>query len=175
MVPAMKLTARGRYSIKAMLDLALQRGLGPCPVRAIAQRQNIPMPYLEKLLIELRRAGLVESLRGTRGGYQLAKQKIRETQLDLTWKQWSLENKLQNRLTEYNNLGQQVAFQETATDGFLKLRDMELMRFKQGESSLFIVNAREIRWLDAVSKLLALKTKRKQTRVSIDHLMGSLF
>ncbi len=110
-----------------------------------------------------------------RGGYQLAKQKIRETQLDLTWKQWSLENKLQNRLTEYNNLGQQVAFQETATDGFLKLRDMELMRFKQGESSLFIVNAREIRWLDAVSKLLALKTKRKQTRVSIDHLMGSLF
>jgi Rrf2 family protein len=73
MVPAMKLTARGRYSIKAMLDLALQRGLGPCPVRAIAQRQNIPMPYLEKLLIELRRAGLVESLRGTRGGYQLAR------------------------------------------------------------------------------------------------------
>ncbi len=69
----MKLTARGRYSIKAMLDLALQRGVGPSSVRSIAQRQNIPMPYLEKLLIELRRAGLVESLRGTRGGYQLAR------------------------------------------------------------------------------------------------------
>lgn len=69
----MKLTARGRYSIRAMLDLALQRGAGPSSVRSIAQRQNIPMPYLEKLLIELRRAGLVESLRGTRGGYQLAR------------------------------------------------------------------------------------------------------
>lgn len=73
-VAAMKLTARGRYSIKAMLDLALQRGIGPSSVRAIAQRQNIPMPYLEKLLIALRRAGLVESLRGMHGGYQLARE-----------------------------------------------------------------------------------------------------
>jgi Rrf2 family protein len=69
----MKLTTRGHYSVKALLDLALQPGYGPASVRAIAQRQDLPAPYLEKLLIELRRAGLVESVRGAQGGYQLAR------------------------------------------------------------------------------------------------------
>jgi Rrf2 family transcriptional regulator, iron-sulfur cluster assembly transcription factor len=69
----MKLTKRGHYSVKAMLDLSLQPGFGPASVNAIAARQSLPAPYLEKLLIELRRAGLVKSLRGTQGGYKLAK------------------------------------------------------------------------------------------------------
>ncbi len=68
----MKLTTRGHYSVKALLDLALQPGYGPASVRAIAQRQDLPAPYLEKLLIEMRRAGLVQSIRGVQGGYQLA-------------------------------------------------------------------------------------------------------
>ncbi|MBX2864422.1 MAG: Rrf2 family transcriptional regulator [Leptolyngbyaceae cyanobacterium MAG.088] len=67
----MKLTTRGHYSVKAMLDLSLQPNLAS--VKLIAQRQNLPAPYLEKLLIQLRRAGLVESVRGSRGGYRLAK------------------------------------------------------------------------------------------------------
>lgn len=70
----MKLTTRGHYSVKALLDLSLQPGYGPASVRAIALRQDIPAPYLEKLLIEMRRAGLVKSIRGSVGGYQLAKQ-----------------------------------------------------------------------------------------------------
>ena len=69
----MKLTTRGDYSVKAMLDLSLQPGFGPASVSAIAERQRLPMPYLEKLLIELRRAGLVKSIRGAHGGYKLAK------------------------------------------------------------------------------------------------------
>ena len=69
----MKLTTRGHYSVKAMLDLSLQPGYGPASVSAIATRQYLPLPYLEKLLIELRRAGLVKSIRGVHGGYQLAK------------------------------------------------------------------------------------------------------
>ncbi len=69
----MKLTTRGHYSVKALLDISLQPGYGPTSVRAIAQRQNIPAPYLEKLLIEMRRAGLVQSIRGMFGGYQLAR------------------------------------------------------------------------------------------------------
>ncbi len=56
-----------------MLDLSLQPGYGPASVNAIATRQHLPAPYLEKLLIELRRAGLVKSLRGVHGGYRLAK------------------------------------------------------------------------------------------------------
>jgi len=69
----MKLTTRGHYSVKALLDLSLQSNYGPVSVRSIAQRQNIPPPYLEKLLIELRRSHLVESVRGAQGGYQLAR------------------------------------------------------------------------------------------------------
>lgn len=69
----MKLTTRGHYSVKALLDLSLQPNHGPASVKAIAQRQTIPPPYLEKLLIELRHAGLVNSVRGATGGYQLAR------------------------------------------------------------------------------------------------------
>ena len=69
----MKLTTRGHYSVKALLDLSLQPGYGPSSVKAIAQRQALPAPYLEKLLIELRQAGLVNSVRGSQGGYQLAR------------------------------------------------------------------------------------------------------
>jgi Rrf2 family transcriptional regulator, iron-sulfur cluster assembly transcription factor len=77
----MKLTTRGDYSVKAMLDLSLQPGFGPASVSAIATRQRLPMPYLEKLLIELRRAGLVKSIRGAHGGYKLAK---KPTQISLS-------------------------------------------------------------------------------------------
>lgn len=69
----MKLTTKGHYSVKALLDLSLQQGYEPVSVKVIARRQDIPAPYLEKLLIEMRRAGLVESIRGAAGGYKLAR------------------------------------------------------------------------------------------------------
>jgi len=69
----MKLTTRGHYSVKALLDLSLQTDHQPVSVKTIAKRQDIPAPYLEKLLIEMRRAGLVKSIRGSVGGYQLAR------------------------------------------------------------------------------------------------------
>lgn len=69
----MKLTTKGHYSVKALLDLSLQVSDVPVSTKAIAARQEIPAPYLEKLLIEMRRAGLVKSIRGSIGGYQLAK------------------------------------------------------------------------------------------------------
>lgn len=69
----MKLTTRGHYSLKALLDLSLQPRYGPASVTDIAQRQSLPAPYLEKLLIELRKAEIVRSVRGSQGGYQLAR------------------------------------------------------------------------------------------------------
>lgn len=69
----MKLTTRGHYSVKALLDLSLQPNYGPTSVSAIATRQTLPAPYLEKLLIQMRRAGLVRSIRGPQGGYRLAR------------------------------------------------------------------------------------------------------
>lgn len=68
----MKLTTRSHYSVKALLDLSLQPGSTPISVSAIAKRQNLPAPYLEKLLIQMRRAGIVRSVRGAQGGYLLA-------------------------------------------------------------------------------------------------------
>ena len=70
----MKLTTRSHYSVKALLDLSLQPGYGPTSVKMIAERQDLPAPYLEKLLIEMRRSGIVRSVRGAQGGYQLARQ-----------------------------------------------------------------------------------------------------
>lgn len=69
----MKLTTKGHYSVKALLDLSLQPGWGPVSTKEIALRQDIPAPYLEKLLISMRHAGIVKSTRGCVGGYQLAK------------------------------------------------------------------------------------------------------
>lgn len=68
----MKLTTRSHYSVKALLDLSLQGNYAPTSVKAIASRQDLPAPYLEKLLIQMRRAGIVKSIRGAKGGYQLA-------------------------------------------------------------------------------------------------------
>lgn len=72
----MKLTTKGHYSVKALLDLSLQPNYGPASVKAIATRQELPVPYLEKLLIEMRRAGLVKSVRGAQGGYKLARSPV---------------------------------------------------------------------------------------------------
>lgn len=67
----MKLTARGDYGVEALLDISLQRKNVPASVREIAKRQDISAPYLEKILMEIRRSGLVESVRRSPGGYNL--------------------------------------------------------------------------------------------------------
>ena len=71
----MKLSTKGRYGIHAMYDLALYgSGDTPQPTKAIAERQNIPEAYLEQLISQLRRSGLVKSVRGAQGGYLLARE-----------------------------------------------------------------------------------------------------
>jgi len=68
----MKLTTKGRYAVTAMLDLALHSDRKPTNLADIARRQDISLTYLEQLFNKLRRRGLVESVRGPGGGYQLA-------------------------------------------------------------------------------------------------------
>lgn len=69
----MKLSTRGRYGIHAMYDLACNFNAGPQPIKAIAERQTIPEAYLEQLFAQLKRDGLVNSVRGAQGGYTLAR------------------------------------------------------------------------------------------------------
>ncbi len=68
----MRLSTRSRYAVRAMIDLALYETEGPVQRQDIAQRQDLSVHYLEQLLVLLRRAGLVESVRGPGGGYRLA-------------------------------------------------------------------------------------------------------
>lgn len=67
----MKLTTRGRYAVTAMLDLAIYGDGAPISLVDIAARQSISLSYLEQLFNQLKRAGLVTSIRGPGGGYQL--------------------------------------------------------------------------------------------------------
>jgi Rrf2 family protein len=69
----MRISAKGEYAIKAMLDLAMHRGRSLVPIQEIAGRQAIPQRYLEQVLLALKRAGLLTSRRGSTGGYHLTK------------------------------------------------------------------------------------------------------
>lgn len=68
----MRVTSRGEYGVRALVDLALHVGQGPIPLKAIAERQGISEHYLEQLMAAMRKSGLVRSVRGALGGYELA-------------------------------------------------------------------------------------------------------
>jgi Rrf2 family protein len=69
----MRISSKGDYGLRALFDLAQHYGEGPIQSEAIATRQGIPVNYLNQLLITMRRAGLIESLRGPQGGHLLAR------------------------------------------------------------------------------------------------------
>lgn len=69
----MRLSTRGRYGLKAMFQLALHYGEGPISLNTIATAQELSENYLEQLVSTLRKAGLLNSVRGAQGGYMLAK------------------------------------------------------------------------------------------------------
>ena len=68
----MRVSAKGEYAITALLDLALHDKEGLQPIQEIAARQGIPQRYLEQVLLQCKRAGLLESRRGSSGGYRLS-------------------------------------------------------------------------------------------------------
>ncbi|WP_146345507.1 Rrf2 family transcriptional regulator [Falsiphaeobacter marinintestinus] len=69
----MKLSTKGRYAMVALTDIAMQPAGQLVTLGEISQRQNISLPYMEQLFVKLRRAELVESVRGPGGGYRLAR------------------------------------------------------------------------------------------------------
>ncbi|MBX3264769.1 MAG: Rrf2 family transcriptional regulator [Labilithrix sp.] len=69
----LRLSNRGRYALKAVFDLAVH-GDAPVQVRDVATRQRIPLRFLEQIFQLLKRGGLVESKRGPRGGFTLARE-----------------------------------------------------------------------------------------------------
>ena len=67
------ISAKGVYGLTAVVELAMNYNKGPMQIRDIAEAHDIPQHYLEQLLVILKKAGVVESFRGSRGGYALAK------------------------------------------------------------------------------------------------------
>jgi Rrf2 family protein len=67
----MKFTTRGRYSVQIMVDLSEHMSEGPISLKSIAERHHLSESYLEQLISEMRKAGLVRSVRGAQGGYIL--------------------------------------------------------------------------------------------------------
>ena len=69
----MRVSTRGDYASRALLNLALRASNAPTPVKELAERTGLPQPYLEQILLALKTEGIVTSKRGVGGGYQLAK------------------------------------------------------------------------------------------------------
>ncbi|MFH0762885.1 MAG: Rrf2 family transcriptional regulator [Candidatus Omnitrophota bacterium] len=70
----MRITYKGDYALKTILELALHYGNSPVTIHDLARRADIPIKFLEQILLDLKRGGFVESRRGKVGGYLLAKE-----------------------------------------------------------------------------------------------------
>ena len=70
----MKLSTKGRYGVKAMVELAINYGGATLSIKTISKRQNISEYYLEQLFSPLRKAKLITSIRGAQGGYVLSRE-----------------------------------------------------------------------------------------------------
>jgi Rrf2 family protein len=67
----MRVSAKSEYAVRAMVYLARSFGQGPVPLSQVAEREHIPLDFLEQVMLQLRNHGLVKSVRGVHGGYQL--------------------------------------------------------------------------------------------------------
>lgn len=79
----MKISTRGRYALRMMLDIAAHQGDGYVTLRDIAERQAVSKKYLEQIALQLTQAGILRAMRGQLGGYRLAKTPAEYTILSL--------------------------------------------------------------------------------------------
>ncbi len=109
-----------------------------------------------------------------RGAYQQAKLKIEEMSLNQIQKRQQIDIKIKSYYNEYTTLKNQIALQNNAFDNYQKLVKAEESRFSNGESSLFLINSRENKALEALEKLIALKTKYYKSLYALQWSAGLL-
>jgi len=109
-----------------------------------------------------------------RGEYRMAKLKISETTFELNHKRLQVELKVKSYFNELAAVKKQVAVQEKAYQNYVRLQKGEEIRFQIGESSLFLINARENKTLEALQKLQELQTKYLVTLNSLQWAAGIL-
>ncbi len=69
----LRLSTKGQYGVRAMYEIAKAAGVGPVTIRAISEKQDVSVAYLEQILNTLRKAGLIRSVKGPGGGYMLSR------------------------------------------------------------------------------------------------------
>jgi Rrf2 family transcriptional regulator, cysteine metabolism repressor len=79
----MSITTKSPYALSALVELYRQGGAGPVPIAELARRRQIPVQFLEHLFATLRRAGILRSQRGVKGGYNFARPAAEVTVLEL--------------------------------------------------------------------------------------------
>jgi Rrf2 family protein len=84
----MMISTKGRYGLRAMVDLGVYSEKEPVSISSIAERQQISDSYLEQLFGKLKKAGLVLSIRGAQGGYQLARKPEEISVGDVVFERW---------------------------------------------------------------------------------------
>ena len=109
-----------------------------------------------------------------RGEYRQSKFKLEQTGLERDMTQLLIDNKIKGYFNETLNLRGQIGIQASALENYRKLLEGELMRFRIGESSLFLVNSREQKFLEAQQKLIELETKYYKSRAGILWATGKL-
>lgn len=110
-----------------------------------------------------------------RGGYEQAKLQIRITELEQDLRQRRLENEVRNLFQSCQTSRLQAGLLMEATRGFEQLLQTETLRFNNGESSLFLVNTRELRWLEAKLQWIQVGIRLCQQEVDLDYQTGQLF
>lgn len=112
--------------------------------------------------------------RAERGDIELAKIKIENTQLYRDQKALELQNKLRLAFNETDNLQAQVELYQKTVDNYAALLKLENTRFELGESSLFLINSREMKWIESQVKLAKLLSELQIARTSVDWAAGIL-
>lgn len=144
----------------------------------LSKGYNISNPIKQPLLQQNYQYGIVFSmplrLSEGRAGYRQAKLKIQNTQLEQAQKQLLIQNKVQGYANKLGAMQAQLAIQQQALQNFITLQRAEETRFFSGESSLFLINARETKVLEARQKLIELQTKQAQAFIDLQWAAGTL-
>ncbi len=112
--------------------------------------------------------------RKARGDYQITQVKIAQTNLFVRQKQQDIQNKVRQYANELNTLRAQIELYRQITDNYRALLDAENEKFRFGESSIFLINTREQRWLDAQIKLVKLISEYRKAEAGLDWSVGIL-
>lgn len=113
-------------------------------------------------------------IRESRGEYKKSVLKIKETNYELSLKRREVENKVRSYLNETQQLAQQLQIAQSAYRNFQSLLNAEYFRFRNGESSLFLVNTRENKVIETAEKMISLRIKYLKSRYAIDWASGLL-